>query len=181
MKAWGETSRLRAHTRYQRLLFALAVAQSDERVGRTPWLWRRRLPLTLRFQFSEGILPAPVTAAEDWQQAISAHVTGQLELLPDLPAGTPPEQTADAPAGETATATVERTGARQPGGQPAGQQGASQDATELASKRATARRMLSARNPRTVRQIAEHTGLSERTVGRIKSELPPRQLHAVDG
>jgi hypothetical protein len=165
MQAWAEPSRKAALDRYMRLLYAVALAQADERVGRVPWLWRRHLPVTLRYQLSTGLLPDAVMAGEgDWQDAISRHVSKQLDLLPATPASAPPATTEEAPAGTTATR------------QPSRQKAASDDAASLARKRARAKRLLSAIPAPTLAEVSAKTGLSERTLSRIKSELP-RRLH----
>jgi hypothetical protein len=180
MRTWDEPSRKAAHARYMRLLYAVALAQADERVGRVPVLWRRRLPVTLRYQLSMGLLPEPVTAGEgDWQEALAEHVEGQLALLPDLPADAPEETPALAPQDTPAGLTADTTAARQPSRQKA----ASDDAAQLARKRARAKRLLSATPPPTLAEVAAKTGLSERTLSRIKSDLPakPQPLHAVAG
>jgi hypothetical protein len=80
MKAWGETSRDAALVRYRGLLYARAVVQADNRVGRVPVLWKHRLPVTLRYELSLGELP--VSAGENgWKKALREHVTEQLDLL----------------------------------------------------------------------------------------------------
>lgn len=79
MHSWGETSREVAHARYRVLLFARAIAQSDERIGRAPWLWKRHLPPSLRYEFGLGDLP--VSAPQDgWMETIRLHITEQLRL-----------------------------------------------------------------------------------------------------
>jgi len=81
MTTWGEPSREKALTGYMVLLFAVAIAQADDKVGRTPFVWRRRLPVTLRYQLDTGTFPASVAvaiAAGDWQQAVEDWVTAAL-------------------------------------------------------------------------------------------------------
>ena len=40
MVTWAEPSRKKAHLRYMALLYAVAIAQADPRIGRTPFIWR---------------------------------------------------------------------------------------------------------------------------------------------
>jgi hypothetical protein len=81
MKTWGEPSRDAALDRYMRLLFAISVAQADERVGRDRG-WRKSLPLPLRYELATGQFPQGIRDAGDgWQEAVTAHVTGQLMVL----------------------------------------------------------------------------------------------------
>lgn len=105
MATWGEPSRKAAHDRYMRLLYAIAIAQADPAVGSMPLLWRHRLPVTLRYQFSTGLLPE---GGKDWQQSIADHVRKQLRP----PAGTPAETSSGHPAGPPAGS---------PAGYPSGQ------------------------------------------------------------
>ena len=91
MVLWNETSYRTAVGRQAALLYATALAQADRRIGRTPLLWRRRLPVTLRWQLAEGRPPADVEralgalsygAAEAWQEPVSAWVDEALRILP---------------------------------------------------------------------------------------------------
>lgn len=91
MLTWGEPSREVAHARYMRLLFAVAVAQSDQAVGNQR-AWQRSLPVALRYQIEMGQLPE--FTGDDWQQRVAAHVRAQLH--PDLP---PAPERAPEPAG----------------------------------------------------------------------------------
>ena len=79
MHSWGEPSRDAAHARYRVLLFARTIAQADERIGRAPWLWKRHLPPSLRYEFSLGDLPLSAPQ-EGWMETIRLHVTEQLRL-----------------------------------------------------------------------------------------------------
>jgi hypothetical protein len=89
MVLWGETSYSRAVSRQAVLLYATAVAQADKRIGSGP-LWRRRLPVTLRWQLAEGKPPADVERAiaatyggvETWQEPVAEWVDKSLRLLP---------------------------------------------------------------------------------------------------
>lgn len=95
MAAWGERSTARAAMRYNAMLYAIALAQSDARIGHTLLLWRRRLPVTLRYQLGTGKLPPDVERAivtsyggvEIWQAPVAAWVDDQLRLLDRRPAG----------------------------------------------------------------------------------------------
>ncbi len=188
MRSWDEPSRKSAHDRYMRLLYARAITQSDRRVGRVPFVWRWRLPTTLRYELATGLLPE--TGGEgDWKAVLRDHVKTELDLLPERPAradappvispapsppALPAGTTGIPPAGQTADSPASR--------QPSRQGAATDDAAELARKRARAKRLLSAKNPPTLAEVAERTGLSERTVSRIRSELPAagsQPLHAV--
>jgi hypothetical protein len=84
--AWGEPSTSAARRRYMVLLYVIALAQADPRVGKRP-AWRRNLPVTLRYELSTGLLPDAVSAGQGgWQEAAGEHVTGQLALLgQDIP------------------------------------------------------------------------------------------------
>lgn len=84
MKTWGEPSRDAALERYMRLLYTRALAQSDPRVGRRPFAWRRNLPPPLRYQLSTGTLPLAVATGGDWLRAAEVHVAEQLALLPEV-------------------------------------------------------------------------------------------------
>jgi hypothetical protein len=79
MKTWGEPSRDAALERYMRLMFAFTIAKADDRVGRRPFCWRRKLPDILRYQFATGTLPE--ASGESWMEAIEGHVRGQLSHL----------------------------------------------------------------------------------------------------
>jgi hypothetical protein len=115
MQAWGEPSRKNALDRYTRLLYAVALAQSDERVGRVPWAWRRRLPVTLRFQLSTGLLPESAMAGQgDWQEALRVHVGEQLHLLGE----STPESTAGSTSGNTGGSSSEDTSGSRGGNRP---------------------------------------------------------------
>jgi hypothetical protein len=76
MKAWGEPSRDKAQDRYMRLL-AIAIAQEDPHhgVGKGRG-WRRRLPVTLRYELATGMVPD--RPGDDWPDAIATHVRKQL-------------------------------------------------------------------------------------------------------
>jgi Protein of unknown function (DUF2637) len=107
MILWGECSYARAVTRQAVVLYATAVAQADRRVGRAPLLWRRRLPVTLRWQLAEGKPPREVEdalaarGAETWQEPAARWVAGALRMLPrsviQAPAGVTPEVPASDP------------------------------------------------------------------------------------
>jgi hypothetical protein len=105
MRTWDEPSRKAAHERYTRLLYAIAIAQADKRVGRAPLVWRRRLPVTLRFQLGTGQFPAGAGDGDDWQHCLREHVTDELDLLPEAT----PEATRTAPAEAAAGATGQAT------------------------------------------------------------------------
>jgi hypothetical protein len=153
MATWGEPSRAIAHARYMRLLYAIAVAQSD--VGRAPFRWRRKLPVTLRYQLSTGLLP---DAGEDWQATLAAHVRGELHPATPAATVTPP----DMPAKTTVTTPPARQAPRRA------------DAAERDRQRAKAKRLLSATPAPTLAEVAAKTGLSERTLSRIKNAPPER-------
>jgi hypothetical protein len=76
MKAWGEPSRDVAQQRYMRLLFAIAVAQAAPSIGGAPFAWRRRLPVTLRYELATGYLPD--CSGADWQATLTRHIRRQL-------------------------------------------------------------------------------------------------------
>jgi hypothetical protein len=165
MQAWAEPSRKAALGRYMRLLYAVALAQADERVGRVPLLWRRRLPVTLRYQLATGLLPEPIMAGEgDWQEAVSRHVSKQLSLLPAKPSA-PPE---GAPAESPKPVAKPRQNARQ------------KRASSAAAKRAKAVAILTASPAKPLAEVARESGASERTVSRVKKDLPV-PLHVAGG
>ena len=87
MKAWGEPSRDRAQDRYMRLLLAISVAQEDPYIG-SGWGWRRKLPVTLRYELATGHLPAQ--SGDDWPEAIASHVRKQLPSVRALVSATVP-------------------------------------------------------------------------------------------
>jgi hypothetical protein len=102
MQTWGEPSRSAAHARYMVLLYARAVTQADSRVGRVPVLWRRRLPVTLRYQLSTGLLPEDIMAGQgDWQEALREHVKGQLSFLAEGTSGGTAENTTESISGNS--------------------------------------------------------------------------------
>ena len=86
MATWSEPSRDVAHARYLRLLFAITIAQADDRIGSQRRRWRRNLPEILRYQIAMGELPDPPRYG-DWQEALAGHVTAQLERLPAAQSG----------------------------------------------------------------------------------------------
>jgi len=109
-QTWGEPSRDVAQARYMVLLYARAIAQSDARVGRG-FRWRHRLPVTLRYQLSTGLLPAAISAGQDgWQEAAGAHVSAQLSLLPPAQSGSTDERTSGDSDERTDRDTDERSG-----------------------------------------------------------------------
>ena len=82
MKTWGEPSRDAALERYMQLLFAISVAQADSRVGRDRG-WRKSLPLPLRYELATGQFPQGIRdTGDDWQEALSRHITSRLTALP---------------------------------------------------------------------------------------------------
>lgn len=89
-QGWGQCTLAQARQRYMVLLYIRDIAQADERVGRER-RWQAKLPVTLRYQLSTGLLPGHIAAGEgDWQEAATEHVRGQLELLPPVqPEGAP--------------------------------------------------------------------------------------------
>ena len=92
--AWGEPSTSAARQRYMVLLYVIALAQSDPRVGKRPLRWRRGLPVTLRYELSTGLLPEAFAAGEgEWRDAAWAHVSAQLSLLPPVQSGSTDERT----------------------------------------------------------------------------------------
>jgi hypothetical protein len=99
MKSWGEPSRDKAQARYMRLLLAIAIAQAAPEVGKTPFRWRRNLPVTLRYELATGYLPD--CTGDDWQTTLAQHVRRQL----DGPAGDTPDRTAGDTADRTAADT----------------------------------------------------------------------------
>jgi hypothetical protein len=161
MKAWNETSRDAALARYQKLLYARAVAQADERVGKGRG-WRRRLPVTLRFQLSTGELPWHEFTGEDWQDKIRRHVRDLLS-----PPAPPRALPGAATEGTPAESPAQSPGPRQPRRQ--------DDVASAAKKRAKVKRILAADLSLPNADVAARAGVSERTVSRIRSELqqPP--------
>jgi hypothetical protein len=121
--AWAEPSAVAARKRYLVLLYVIALAQADPRVG-SGFRWRRNLPVTLRYELSTGLLPDGFSAGQyGWQESAAGHVREQLHLLGDAPHevtphGTP-EVTAAAPE-EAPAASPATTGGQQPAGQPHG-------------------------------------------------------------
>lgn len=90
-QSWGEPSAATARQRYRVLLYVIALAQADERVGKRSLRWRRELPPTLRYDLASGLLPDGFAAGQDgWRKAAAEHVREQLDLLPPLQSeGTP--------------------------------------------------------------------------------------------
>jgi hypothetical protein len=85
-------------------------------------------------------------------------------------AGRHAAQTGTPPAGLPDGTPLSTTDVRQIGRQ----KGATPDATERAKMNAKAKRLLSATPRPTLAEVADKTGLSERTVSRINSKLPDR-------
>src|SRR5260221_1477040 len=118
MTAWGETSAAAARARYTALLYAVALAQSDPRVGRAPFAWRRRLPVTLRYQLAAGVfapdveasITGPAAVPGGWQEPVREHVSKELRLLDRTPFPSGPTDSAEKPS---------ETPAGKPSGQPA--------------------------------------------------------------
>jgi hypothetical protein len=105
MTSWGEPSRAKALERYMTLLLAITLAQADERVGRRPFAWRRKLPPPLRYQLATGTFPPNVEAAAEaaeggWQEAIAGHIAGQLALLDKVAPGKPEASPGTSPQSE---------------------------------------------------------------------------------
>ena len=128
MVLWGETDYQRAVSRQAVLLYATAVAQADSRVG-SGLRWRRRLPVTLRWQLAEGRPPAEIEAviaggAEAWQEAAARWVDGALRMLPaSVTQGTPEgtaEVTPEGTAGSNGDGTTRGTAKAPAGGRPEG-------------------------------------------------------------
>ena len=185
MVLWAETSYSRAVSRQAVILYATAVAQADKRVGRTPLLWRRRLPVTLRWQLAEGKPPEDVERAiavsygvETWQEPVAEWVASALRMLPasvtatPSPAHAPQAAPGQAPEGTPATAPESGQDARQGKRQPS--------ASDRAKANAKARRLMIANPAMPLAEVAARSGVSERTASRIKGGLP-RQLHVAEG
>jgi phosphohistidine phosphatase SixA len=124
MKYWGEPSRDAAQDRYMRLLLAIAIAQEDPHVGRG-WGWRRKLPVTLRYELATGKLPE--AAGDGWAEAIASHVQRQLPSVRAVLA---------ADIRRAAETTVRSTGAEDPPNGTAGQsEGPAQGAVQRPRER----------------------------------------------
>ena len=146
--------------------------------------WRRwRAPSLLRIQIRHSRPPAVVAAAirdgasfggaAKWEEPVEEWVIRSLTRNARLAARMAAEQRAiETTAGTPADAPQSR--------QPVRQRPRQGGASDVARRRARAKRLLSATPPPTLAEVAEKTGLSERTLSRIKSELP-RRLHAADG
>jgi hypothetical protein len=180
--AWAEPSAARARDRYLILLYVIAlaqaaVAQAGERAGhprRSTFRWRRRLPVTLRYELSTGLLPADISAGgEGWQDAAERHVTRQLALMDHAtPDATAPRQ---GDAAEAAINDATPDASDTPPSPPAGRQRARQPTVaERARKDATVRRLLKDKPEWTLAAVADKAGVSERTVSRIKNAAPER-------
>jgi hypothetical protein len=138
--------------------------------------WRRwRAPSLLRIQIRHRRPPASVASAirdgasfggaGKWEEPVEEWVIRSLTRNARMAARMAAERAAiDA----TAPAPPDTTPPRQEPRQPARQGGA----TEVARKRAKAKRLLSATPAPTLADVADKTGLSERTVSRIKSSMP---------
>jgi len=183
-QGWGEPSLGAARRRYLVLLYVTAVAHATlardfrDREGRDMPRrgWRKRLPVTLRYELSTGLLPmAFALGRDDWQEAAGDHVESQLDLLPDVATPAAADGTGQAAIrGATPDAIVAASGdaADAPAGAPAIRRtGRQRDASERARASAAARRILT-RNPATpLAEVVAKSGVSERTASRIKSQL----------
>jgi Protein of unknown function (DUF2637) len=184
MVLWGETSYSRAVSRQAVILYATAVAQADKRIGSGP-LWRRRLPVTLRWPLAEGKPPEDVERAiavsygvETWQEPAAEWVASALRMLPasvtatavtvHAPQGTPGQAPGTTPATAPEGRQPERQGKRQP------------SASDRAKANAKAQRLIVANPAMSLADVAARSGVSERTASRIKGSLP-RQLHVAEG
>ena len=179
MQAWGEPSRQVALDRYMRLLFTIAVAQSDSRVGRTPVLWRHKLPRRFRFQLSAGLLPDSVLTGEgDWQEAVTEHVRGELKLLDKAPAQGTPEVTSEVTSGGTTEGTAEGspqgTADGSAGGTPQGIRKGTTEGSQWPESR-TVDRALLVRRTRAAMRRWEDKHPEQATAGK---RLPATQLGA---
>lgn len=142
--------------------------------------WKRDAPALLRRHLKAGTLPAGVaescaTATLGRSPAVGELVGAWVADALTQPARTAASVARQKRAIEVSAALPDATPDRVPSSrQPARQKGA----TDNARKHARARRLLSASPVPTVAAVAAKTGLSERTVSRIKSDMP-RSLHAV--
>lgn len=138
------------------------------------WRWLPSVPSLLRRQVLTGRLPAAVTVAvresltaygQPWEPAVREWVLG--------PEGLNLSARADADARKAASAIASETPAGAPAATPAPRQRRRQaGTTDLARARAKAKRLLTANPGIPLADVAARTGLSERTVSRIKGELP---------
>lgn len=89
-QVWGETSHDDAQARFLVLLYVIAVTQAHPAIGGKAG-WRRKLPVTLRYELSMGLLPDAIAdGSGDWQLAAREHVAGQLDpLRPAVPEHAP--------------------------------------------------------------------------------------------
>jgi hypothetical protein len=157
-----------AVAREEARLLAIDVARAS--LGRR---WKRHAPAVLRHHLTNGTLPADVAqaceAAAYGRSAIAEPaeqwVTDALAARDKAVAKVRAQKRALDP---TAATPEDAPQPRQNSRQPARQGGAS----ENARKRAKAKRLLSATPVPTLADVADKTGLSERTVSRIKSGLP---------
>lgn len=175
MQAWGEPSRQVALDRYMRLLFTIAVAQSDSRVGRTPVLWRHKLPRRFRFQLSAGLLPDSVLTGEgDWQEAVTEHVRGELKLLDKAPAQGTAEVTVGGTAEGSPEGTAQGISEGTTGGTPQGTRKGSAEGSQWPESR-TVDRALLVRRTRAAMRRWEDKHPEQATAGK---RLPATQLGA---
>ena len=160
----------------------LAIDVTRATLGRR---WKRRAPVVLRHHLRNGTLPATLAQAcemasygqpaiaepaEEWvigalgsRDRVAARVKAQKRAI-DATVSVPADVPGDAPS--------PRQEVRQPA-----RQG---DASDIAAKRAKAGRLLAATPPPTIAEVADKTGLSRRTVSRIKATMP-RHLHVAEG
>ena len=138
------------------------------------WRWRPSVPSLLRRQVFSGRFPATVAAAvreslreygEPWEPAVRSWVLGAEGL--NLTAR------AEADAQKAASAIASEAPVAVPVGTPAPRQPARQNgAPDRAKARAKAKRLLTDNPGMLLADVAARTGLSERTVSRIKADLP---------
>ena len=160
----------------------LAIDVTRATLGRG---WKRHAPVVLRHHLRNGTLPAALAQAcemasygqpaiaepaEEWvigalgsRDRVAARVKAQKRAI---------DATVTLPADAPADTPEMRQEVRQPARQAS--------ASDIAAKRAKARRLLAATPPPTIAEVAEKTGLSSRTVSRIKATMP-RHLHVAEG
>ena len=180
MALWGEPSKKKAQARLAPIRYAVALAQADPRVGRVPFLWRRRLPVTLRYQLSAGEFPASVTAAitygTAWHEAVATWVDTELRLLDKAsPGGTAqgsPEGSRESTSEGSSQGTARGNRGRNPGGSrestPGGTREGTDDRSEWPEARALDRAVL----------VRRTKAAMKRWEGKHGKPLPATQLGA---
>jgi Protein of unknown function (DUF2637) len=178
MILWGETSYKTAVNRQAVILYATALAQADKHIGRTPFLWRRRLPVTLRWQLAEGKPPESVELAlgtlsyggvETWQEPASAWVDAELEMLPRSVTRVTSQGTSQGTGEVTGEGSPQGTGEGTPGVTAQGRRPGTSRGSEWPESRTVDRAVLVRRTKAAIRRWEEkHPG----------QRLPATQLGA---